>query len=85
VQPYGDGGTVAYRNTNPLVQDPGWRVELSKTGFVNEAGHCLVMRTVIAGQRLYMVFLDSAGKRTPMGDSIRVRKWLEARAPSRPG
>jgi serine-type D-Ala-D-Ala endopeptidase (penicillin-binding protein 7) len=81
VQPYGDGGTLAYRNTNPLVRDPGWQVELSKTGFVNEAGHCLVMRTVIAGQRLYMVFLDSAGKRTPMGDSMRVRKWLEARAP----
>ncbi|HYN76245.1 MAG TPA: hypothetical protein VES73_00440, partial [Lamprocystis sp. (in: g-proteobacteria)] len=78
VQPYGDPTRVAYRNTNPLVQDPNWRVELSKTGYISEAGHCLVMRAVIGGQRLYMVFLDSAGKRTPMGDSNRVRKWLEA-------
>ena len=77
VQPYGDETRVAYRNTNPLVQDPSWQVELSKTGYVNEAGHCLVMRAVIGGRRLYMVFLDSAGKRTPMGDSNRVRKWLE--------
>jgi D-alanyl-D-alanine endopeptidase (penicillin-binding protein 7) len=81
VQPFGDdGGTLHYRNTNPLVQDPDWRVELSKTGYVNEAGHCLVMRAVVAGHRLDFVLLDSAGKRTPIGDSNRLRKWLEARA-----
>ena len=80
VRPYGGEATLAYRNTNPLVRDPYWQVELSKTGFVNEAGHCLVMRTVIRGQRLDIVLLDSAGKRTPMGDSIRLRKWLESGA-----
>lgn len=80
VRPYGDESTLQYRNTNPLVKDPGWQVELSKTGFVNEAGHCLVMRAVIGGRRLDMVLLDSAGKRTPMGDSIRLRKWLESGA-----
>ena len=80
VHPYGDDSTLAYRNTNPLVKDPNWQVELSKTGFVNEAGHCLVMRAVIGGRRLDIVLLDSAGKRTPMGDSIRLRKWLESGA-----
>jgi D-alanyl-D-alanine endopeptidase (penicillin-binding protein 7) len=85
VHPYGDEATLAYRNTNPLVQDPTWRVELSKTGYVNEAGHCLVMRTVIDGRRFDMVLLDSAGKRTPVGDSNRLRKWLRAGAPGRPG
>jgi D-alanyl-D-alanine endopeptidase (penicillin-binding protein 7) len=80
VRPYGDEAAVEYRNTNPLVKDPNWQVELSKTGFVNEAGHCLVMRAVIGGQRLDIVLLDSAGKRTPMGDSIRLRKWLESGA-----
>jgi serine-type D-Ala-D-Ala endopeptidase (penicillin-binding protein 7) len=80
VRPYGDEVTLEYRNTNPLVKDPNWQVELSKTGFVNEAGHCLVMRAIIGGQRLDIVLLDSAGKRTPMGDSIRLRKWLESGA-----
>jgi len=85
VQPYGDADRLAYRNTNPLVQDPNWRVELSKTGYVSESGHCLVMRAVISGRRLDMVFLDSAGKRTPMGDSQRMRQWLEAQFRGRPG
>lgn len=80
VHPYGDEATLEYRNTNPLVKDPNWQVELSKTGFVNEAGHCLVMRAVIGGRRLDIVLLDSAGKRTPVGDSIRLRKWLESGA-----
>jgi len=85
VQPYGDADRLAYRNTNPLVQDPNWRVELSKTGYVSESGHCLVMRAVISGRRLDMVFLDSAGKRTPMGDSQRMRQWLEAQFRGRSG
>lgn len=81
VHPYGDDATLQYRNTNPLVRDPHWVVELSKTGYVNEAGHCLVMRAVIAGRRLDIVLLDSAGKRTPVGDSNRLRKWLESGTP----
>ena len=80
VHPYGDAGTLQYRNTNPLVRTPGWHLELSKTGFVNEAGHCLVMRAVIGGRLLSIVLLDSPGKRSPVGDSTRLRKWLETHA-----
>lgn len=80
VWPYGDTGNPAaaleYRNTNPLVGNPEWDVEISKTGYINEAGRCLVMRAVAAGRRLDIVLLDAAGKRTPVGDSNRLRKWL---------
>jgi serine-type D-Ala-D-Ala endopeptidase (penicillin-binding protein 7) len=85
VHPYGDESVLEYRNTNPLVRDPSWQVELSKTGFVNEAGHCLVMRTLVGGRSVDMVLLDSAGKHTPMADAIRLRKWLESGAPGMPG
>jgi len=78
VAPYSGGGTLPYRNTNPLVRNQDWRVELSKTGYVNEAGHCLAMQAQIAGRRYWIVLLDSAGKRTPVGDSNRLRKWIEA-------
>jgi D-alanyl-D-alanine endopeptidase (penicillin-binding protein 7) len=83
VQPYAGGGPVPYRNTNPLVRSEGWRVELSKTGYVNEAGHCLAMQAQIAGRRYWIVLLDSAGKLTPVGDSNRLRKWIEASLPGR--
>jgi D-alanyl-D-alanine endopeptidase (penicillin-binding protein 7) len=79
VAPYGDGSLLEYRNTNPLVKSPDWRVELSKTGYVNEAGHCLVMRAVIGGKPLYIVLLDSAGKLTPVGDANRLKDWLASR------
>ncbi|MBK1644560.1 peptidase S11 [Thiocapsa imhoffii] len=76
VYPYADGTPLEYRNTNSLVRNPTWTVELSKTGFINEAGHCLVMRTEIAGRRLDVVFLDAVGKLTPIGDSNRLKSWL---------
>ncbi len=80
VWPYGNSGNPAaaleYRNTNPLVGDPDWGIEVSKTGYINEAGRCLVMRAVAAGRRLDIVLLDAAGKRTPVGDSNRLRQWL---------
>jgi D-alanyl-D-alanine endopeptidase (penicillin-binding protein 7) len=76
VQPYGDGAALEYRNTNPLVKSPDWQIELSKTGYVDEAGHCLVMRAGVAGRHLNIVLLDSAGKRTPVGDATRLREWL---------
>ena len=78
VKPYAGGGTLPYRNTNPLVRNGGWQVELSKTGYVDEAGHCLAMQAQIAGRRYWIVLLDSAGKRTPVGDSNRLRKWIES-------
>lgn len=81
IHPYGDQSTLHYRNTNPLVRDPNWQLELSKTGFINEAGHCLVMRAVLGGRPLSIVLLNSIGKHTPVGDSMRLRKWLEPQAP----
>ena len=76
--PYGGGGAVQYRNTNPLVRDARWNVELSKTGYVNEAGRCLVMQAVFARRRLYIVLLNAQGKYTPVADVRRLRDWLEA-------
>jgi serine-type D-Ala-D-Ala endopeptidase (penicillin-binding protein 7) len=70
--------TLNYNNTNRLVQNPDWDIGLQKTGFINEAGQCLVMQTKIAGRKLIMVFLDSAGKLSRLGDAERVRRWVES-------
>ncbi|MGB5831473.1 MAG: serine hydrolase [Thiohalocapsa sp.] len=75
--PFDKRGSLQYRNTNPLVRDPRWDVELSKTGYINEAGRCLVMQAVVAGRRLYIVLLNGQGKMTPVGDSNRLRDWLK--------
>ncbi len=69
--------TLQYNNTNRLVKNPDWDIGLQKTGFINEAGQCLVMQTKIAGRKLIMVFLDSAGKLSRIGDAERVRRWVE--------
>ena len=78
VHPYPNSGPLAYRNTNRLIKNEAWSIELSKTGYINEAGRCLVMRARIAGRPLYIVLLDSFGKLTPVGDSNRLRKWIKA-------
>jgi len=65
-----------YSNTNPLVRKGKWDIALSKTGYINEAGRCLVMLTEISGTQVVMVLLDSFGKRTPVGDAARLKKWL---------
>ena len=70
--------TLQYNNTNRLVKNPEWEIGLQKTGFINEAGQCLVMQTKIAGRKLIMVFLDSAGKLSRLGDAERVRRWVES-------
>lgn len=67
-----------FRNTNILVRNGDWNIGLSKTGFINEAGRCLVMQALIAGQPLIIVLLDSAGKYTRIGDANRIRKWIES-------
>ena len=77
--PFGDGKGLRYRNTNPLTRDSEWIVETSKTGFINEAGRCLVMRTRIDGRSFFMVFLDASSKSGNIGDSNRVRNWILAR------
>jgi D-alanyl-D-alanine endopeptidase (penicillin-binding protein 7) len=69
--------TLQYNNTNRLVKHPEWDIGLQKTGYISEAGQCLVMQTKIAGRKLIMVFLDSAGKLSRIGDAERVRRWVE--------
>ena len=73
--------TLQYNNTNRLVRNPSWDIGLQKTGYISEAGQCLVMQARVAGRKLIMVFLDSAGKLTRLADAERVRRWVES-APS---
>lgn len=70
--------TLKYNNTNRLVHSPGWEIGLQKTGYISEAGQCLVMQAKVAGRKVIMVFLDSAGKLSRLGDAERVRKWVES-------
>lgn len=72
--------TLQYNNTNRLVKSPQWDIGLQKTGYISEAGRCLVMQAQVAGRNLIMVFLDSAGKFSRLGDAERVRKWLEQKS-----
>jgi serine-type D-Ala-D-Ala endopeptidase (penicillin-binding protein 7) len=76
--------TINYVNTNRLVRNPEWEIGLQKTGFISEAGHTLVMQTKVAGRRLIMVFLDSVGKLSRLGDAERVRKWVETQPTGTP-
>lgn len=69
--------TLGFRNTNGLVHKPNWSIQLTKTGFTNAAGHCLVMRTQMAGKPVAFVVLDSFGKLTHMADANRLKKWIE--------
>ena len=70
--------TLQYNNTNRLVKNPAWDIGLQKTGYISEAGQCLVMQARVAGRKLIMVFLDSAGKLTRLADAERVRRWVES-------
>ncbi len=67
---------VAFHNTNGLVRGGSWDIGLQKTGYITEAGRCLVMQADLAGRKLIMVLLDSAGKYSRIGDAERLRKWL---------
>ncbi len=69
---------IQYNNTNRLVKSPQWDIGLQKTGYISEAGQCLVMQAQVAGRKLIMVFLDSAGKLSRIADAERVRRWLES-------
>ncbi len=73
--------TLQYNNTNGLVKNPTWDIGLQKTGYISEAGRCLVMQTQVAGRKIIMVFLDSAGKFSRLGDAERVRHWVETLPP----
>lgn len=74
---------LQYNNTNRLVLNPNWEIGLQKTGYISEAGRCLVMQAKVAGRKLIMVFLDSAGKYSRLGDAERVRSWVETNVPVR--
>jgi D-alanyl-D-alanine endopeptidase (penicillin-binding protein 7) len=67
---------VTFHNTNGLVRGGTWDIGLQKTGYITEAGRCLVMQADLAGRKLIMVLLDSAGKYSRIGDAERLRKWL---------
>jgi D-alanyl-D-alanine endopeptidase (penicillin-binding protein 7) len=70
--------TLEYRNSNRLIRDPDWDIGLQKTGYISEAGRCLVMQARVAGRQLIMVFLDATGKLGRAQDAERVRRWVEA-------
>ena len=67
---------LRYGTTNGLVRDPTWDIGLQKTGYISEAGRCLVMQAEMLGRKLIMVFLDSTGKYSRIGDANRMRDWL---------
>ncbi|MEW9580074.1 D-alanyl-D-alanine endopeptidase [Paraburkholderia sp. DGU8] len=69
--------TLAYNSTNALVRNPTWDIGLQKTGFINEAGECLVMQATIHGRPMIMVLLDSSGKYSRFADASRLRTWLD--------
>ena len=69
--------TLQFNNTNGLVKSPEWNIGLQKTGYISEAGRCLVMQARVAGRKLIMVFLDSAGRYSRIADAERVRRWVE--------
>ncbi len=65
-----------FRNTNSLVRNASWDISLSKTGYISEAGRCLVMRARISQRPVVMVLLDSWGRRTRIGDANRIKRWV---------
>jgi D-alanyl-D-alanine endopeptidase (penicillin-binding protein 7) len=69
---------LQFNTTNRLVKSPDWEIGVQKTGYISEAGQCLVMQAKVAGRKLIMVFLDSAGKFSRIADAERVRRWVEA-------
>lgn len=76
---------VAFNNTNRLTRENGWQIGLSKTGFINEAGHCLVMQARVAHKNVIIVLLDAMGTYNRVGDATRIKRWLEAQSAGRLG
>jgi D-alanyl-D-alanine endopeptidase (penicillin-binding protein 7) len=76
--------TLRFRNTDSLVSRPDWNIVVQKTGYISQAGRCLVMQTVIEDRTVVIVLLNSFGKHTRVADARRIRKWMEATLPTRP-
>jgi len=74
---------LAFRNTNRLIQSARWQIGLSKTGFIDEAGRCLVMQAHVAQRPVLIVLLDAQGKLTRFGDANRIKQWMEGSSPAR--
>ena len=68
--------SINFNNTNPLVRKGGWDIGLSKTGFIRESGRCLVLQTIIDGEPIIIVLLNSYGKLTRFADVKRIRNWM---------
>ena len=68
---------LRYHNTNPLVRNASWEIGLSKTGYISEAGRCLVMEAKISEHPVIIVLLDSWGRNSRVGDANRVKRWME--------
>jgi D-alanyl-D-alanine endopeptidase (penicillin-binding protein 7) len=68
---------LTFNNTNALVKNPQWQIGLSKTGYISEAGRCLVMQVWVSGQPIVMVLLDSPGSMTRVSDANRIKRWME--------
>jgi D-alanyl-D-alanine endopeptidase (penicillin-binding protein 7) len=75
--------TLKFHNSNRLIQNPRWHIGLSKTGYIDEAGRCLVMQSQVANRPLLIVLLDAQGKLTRYGDANRIKKWMEGLQPVR--
>jgi serine-type D-Ala-D-Ala endopeptidase (penicillin-binding protein 7) len=71
--------TLQYRNTDALVSNPGWNIIVQKTGYITEAGRCLVMQAIIQDRPVVIVLLNSVGKNTRVADAVRIRRWMEAK------
>ena len=77
-----NGQVLEFHNSNRLVGNKTWDIELSKTGYIEEAGRCLVMKSNIAARQVVIILLNSWGKYTRLGDASRIRKWMEGNPPS---
>ena len=73
-----EGRVLRFSNTNPLVRNVNWNIGISKTGFINEAGRCLVMEAKINQRSVIIVLLNSWGKQTRIGDANRIKRWMES-------
>lgn len=69
---------LTFRNTNALVKNEDWKIDVSKTGYINESGKCLVMQTWLNNRPTVIVLLDSWGHYSPVGDSNRIKKWIDS-------
>ena len=80
-----NGRRLNFSNSNRLVKNSGWEIGLSKTGYISEAGRCLVLQTRIAAKPMIIILLDSWGRLTRIGDANRIKRWIESNQSRLPG